>query len=253
VHDVLPCRRALAVLGVVAQGAVPPAVVACEVAGDEPAHAVVDADGGGAVLVDVDQVDPAGAAIDVPAQAQPLHPAGEPAPVGGRRVAEAAVDRRLRCPQPRDRLTLLLVHLVELTAHDRRQHAASPVGGGDGHPGDARTRDDGAGHGQLQAVDARSGDDPAPVPQPQRAVQLRDRRGLVDERAAWLLAEHHVHRPGEGRPLLGGDRAQPGGEIVHGEVSTGRLRHDATEIPGRSAVAGRRNARTSDSARVLRG
>ena len=83
----------------------------------------------------------------------------------------------------------------------------------------------------VAAVDARRGDDPVAVPQAQRPVQLGDRRGSVQVRAGRRLAEGADHGPEEGRPLLGGRRAQVGsGMVGHGQMSTGRRRHPATEF-----------------------
>jgi hypothetical protein len=126
------------------------------------------------------------------------------------------------------------VQLVELAPHDRAQHPLPAVRGGDGHPGDARRRDDGAGHGQLAGVDARRGHHLLAVEERERAVQLGDRGRLVGVRAARVLAEHVRHGPGEPRPLVGGDGTQLVHEIGHGRC----LPAGDDGPPTRSARAG---------------
>jgi hypothetical protein len=88
-------------------------------------------------------------------------------------VPEAAVDRRLRRPQVRDRLAAL-VDVVELRAHERAQDPAAPVRREDADDGHPRRRDASARDGQLERERAGAADDATVLVRGVRTLRLED-------------------------------------------------------------------------------
>ena len=108
--------------------------------------------------------------------------------VGRAAVAEAAVDALLRGPERGDRLAAL-VRVVEVPAHQRAQHAASPVRRRDAHDRRPAALDRTARHGQAERHRPRAPDHRVAVPRAEHAIERGDAREPPGPRLGAVRAE----------------------------------------------------------------
>src|SRR5437773_1508794 len=96
--------------------------------------------------------------------------------VGGQAVAEAAVDRRLRGIECRQRFAAF-VHVIQLTPHHRRQQPAAAMCGDYGYPSHSAAWQRASRQGHLIGENAGSCDDLGAIEKRQGSIELGDLRG----------------------------------------------------------------------------
>ena len=128
----------------------------------------------------------------------------EPADLGGRAVAEPAVDAALRRAEDRDGVALLEVRAMLLEEH-RGEDAPAAVRGVHRHPRHPGRGQRAAGHGHVELVVAGQTDDVGAVEGQEEAIDVEDEPGVRQVLLGVAEAEVPAVDMGERRPVgLGG-------------------------------------------------